>query len=161
MASILKPMAKQHLQDSVVDELYAHNMYQHLAASMQAAGFFGAQAFFEKEAAHELEHYKGIRDFANDMGDMVDMPTVPGYADAVPDILTALNAAYEAESDLLDKYSRRANSCLTNGDMPSFLFFSTYVEIQVKSVGEVNDLISRFYKNPSDVFEFDDFLKEI
>ena len=160
MTSLLKPKIKKHLDDSVADELYAANMYKHLAAQMQYNGFSGAQVFFEKESATENTHYYLLRDYMNNMGDVAPCPTIDGYAEPVTDMLAAIRSAYELELDLLNKYQARAKEAFENTDMATFELFLSFVKFQVKSVGELADLETRFYRNPNDVFEFDEYLKE-
>lgn len=161
MASILKPIAKMHLQDSIRNELFAAHTYQHIASQMQSQGFFGAQAFFEKEAASELEHYKELRNFVNDMGDVFPTPAIDMADTVIVDIQQALMLSYDTEKYLLDQYNERAVTCLNDNDIPTASLFFKFVDKQVHSVGEYNDLISRLYKNPKDVFEFDEYLKEL
>jgi len=161
MEKLLKPKSRQHIEESIHNELYAAHTYQYIAAQMQVLGFFGAQAFFEKEAAAELEHYKELRDFANDMGEAMPMPQLDIVSAEMPDIQAALMMGYETEKYLLEKYEERANDCLKNGDIAVFSLLVKFVDKQVKSVGEFGDLISRMYKNPKDVFEFDEYLKNI
>ena len=159
--SLLKPEVKDLLNKSIESELYASNFYKHMAAQMQRIGLFGAQKFFEKESADELTHYYKIRDYINDMGSMADMPMIEQVTDMAGGIGTALNLAYEIEKDLLEQYTKfyeevedKMEDCVTAN------FLLQFLTIQVKSVGEYGDLISRFERNPSDVFEFDEYLSE-
>ena len=159
--SLLSPETRTLLNKAVGLELYASNLYKHFAAQLQRAGYFGAQKFFERESAEELEHYYIIRNYMNDMGDVADMPMVEAVTDMVGGIGSALNIAYETEKNLLYTYKDiyeevedKMKDCITAQ------FLLQFLEIQRKAVGLYGDLISRFEKNPSDVFEFDEHLSD-
>jgi ferritin len=161
MESILKPKSKQHLEASIKDELLASHSYKNIAAQMQQAGFFGAQAFFEKEADAEIKHYMELRDFVNDMGDVMGMPALEAVDKTISSLQDALMEAYDMEKYLLENYQTRAAECMKDGDVASFSLFSKFVDKQVHSVGEFGDLIARLYKSPKEVLQFDEYLKEL
>jgi len=159
--SLLSPETKVLLNKAVGLELYASNLYKHFAAQMQRAGYFGAQKFFERESAEEIEHYYLIRNYMNDMGDMADMPMIEAIADIASGIGTALNIAYSTEKNLMYEYQSiyeevedKMKDCITAQ------FLLQFLEIQRKAVGMYGDLISRFEKNPNDVLEFDEHLSD-
>lgn len=159
--SLLKPEVKMLLNKSIASELYASNLYKHLAAQMQRAGYFGTQKFFEKESADELNHYYLLRNFVNDMGDCADMPQIDAIMDTAFGIGSALQIAYDTERNLMMQYKDIYEE--VEDDMEDCItaqFLLQFLEIQRKAVGEYGDLISRFEKNPSDVFEFDEFLSD-
>jgi ferritin len=160
--SLLKPEVKVLLNKSIASELYASNLYKHLAAQMQRAGYFGTQKFFEKESADELNHYYILRDYLNDMGDMADMPQVDAIMDVALGIGSALQIAYDTERTLLFQYQEIYESVEDDmSDCITAQFLLQFLEIQRKAVGEFGDLISRFEKNPSDVFLFDTFMGKL
>lgn len=161
MESLLKPKAKMYLDESVKDELSASHAYRNIAAQMQRAGLFGAQAFFEKEAASELEHYTELRNFMNDMGDIAPTPMLEAANKSIVSLQDAIMEAYDMEKYLFERYSERAADCMKDNDMACLSLMQKFVDKQVHSVGEYGDLIARLYKNPTDVFEFDEFLKEL
>jgi ferritin len=157
---MLNPKSKEILQQAAKDELTAAHHYHHLAAQMQAAGFMGAMAFFEAEAEAELRHFKEIRDFVNDMGDVLTLPALDAADQQIPSIMNALQYAMEMEEMLLKDYQQHAETAFQQKDMATFSFLIKFVDRQVASVGEYRDLISLWYKNPQDVFAFDNILKE-
>lgn len=159
--SLLKPEVKMLLNKSIASELYASNLYKHLAAQMQRSGYFGAQKFFEKESADELSHYYILRNYLSDMGDIADMPQIDSVMDIALGIGTALQIAYDTERALLFQYQEIYESVEDDmSDCITAQFLLQFLEIQRKAVGEFGDLISRFEKNPSDTLEFDEYLSE-
>lgn len=46
ITSLLKPEIKKWLDKSIASELYASNLYKHIANQLQLLGFFGTQSFF-------------------------------------------------------------------------------------------------------------------
>lgn len=156
---MLTPKSKQILQDSAKDELTAAHHYLHVAAQMQSVGFMGAMAFFESESASETAHYKELRDYVNNMGDVLTIPALDAADTAIPTILNALQYAIEMEEMLLKDYQRRSSEAFQEQDMATFSLLLKFVDRQVQSVGEYQDLIALHYKNPQDVLLFDQILK--
>jgi len=160
--SLLKPEVKELLDKSIASELYASNLYKHIAAQMQRAGYFGCQKFFEKESAEEIEHYYKIRNYINDMGSVAAMPQIDAISDYVGGIGTALNLAYDTEKTLLMQYQEIYESVEDEmKDCITAQFLLQFLEIQRKAVGMYGDLISRFEKAPNDVLEFDEHIGEL
>lgn len=159
---LLKQEVKALLDKSIASELYASNLYKHIAAQMQRAGYFGTQKWFEKESADELKHYEIIRNYLNDMGCIAEMPQIDAITDMTGGIGSALELAYSTELMLLNQYRDIYESVEDEmGDCITANFLLSFLSLQVKSVGEYGDLISRFEKNPSDVFEFDEYMGEL
>ena len=159
--SLLKTEVKELLNKSIQHELYASNLYKHIAANLQRLGLFGGQKFYEKESADEITHYYILRDYINDMGDVASMPTIEPIDVSINGFGSALQVSYETEKALLDHYvsiyeqvEDEMEDCITAQ------FLLQFIEIQRKAVGEYGDLISRFERNPMDVFEFDEYLSE-
>jgi ferritin len=157
--SLLKPEIKQWFDKSIESELYASNLYKHIANNMQRLGFFGVQKYFLKESNEELEHYQKIVDFVNDMGDISTVMAVPKMTDKILSISDALGIAYETEVDLMKKYQKFYEEAEDKyKDCVTATFLIEFLQIQRKSVGEYGDLISRYEKNKNDVFEFDEYM---
>lgn len=162
VTSLLKPEIKSWLEKSLASELYASNLYKHIANQMQRLGFFGAQKYYMNESAEELTHYQKLVDYINDMGDVCPVPAVERISDKIMNIGDALELSYETELDLMKQYQKfyeeaedKYEDCITA------IFIQQFILIQVKSVGEYGDLISRFDKNRNDVFEFDEYIGEL
>lgn len=141
--SILKPAIKKMLQEAIFNELYASMLYKQIANNMQRIGMFGAQKYFLAESADELVHYQKLVDYFNDLGDMADIPALPDLSNKkFTDIGSALNAAYETELTLLNKYVEwyEKADCVTEQ------FLLQFIQIQRESCGEMADLISYWDK---------------
>jgi ferritin len=157
VASILKPAIKKMLNEAIYHELYASNLYKHLANNMQRLGMFGAQKYFLNESADELVHYQKIVDYINDTADLADIAALPSFSQRFFTIGDALNEAYKTELALLNKYIEfyEKADCMTEQ------FLLQFIEIQKKSIGEFGDLIA--YWDKIDVnrdVEMDEFLSE-
>lgn len=158
VTSLLKPEIKAFFDKSVESELYAQNLYRHLANQMQRMGFFGAQSYFLKESAEEGEHYQKIVDYVNDMGAVATVMAVPKITDPILSIQDALELSYETELSLMKQYQDFYEMAEESGDCVTATFLIEFLQIQRKSVGAYGDFISRLQGNPVDVFEFDDFM---
>ncbi len=161
ITSLLKPDVKKWLDKSVASELYASNLYKHIANQLQRLGFFGTQSFFLKESVEELTHYQKLVDYVNDMGSVASMPNVPAMTEEIKSIMDALTTAYETEVELMKQYQEFYEKAEDDyGDCVTATFIQQFLLIQSKSVGQYGDLISRLSQNPTDVFQFDHFMKK-
>lgn len=125
------------LNDRGADELEAANTYRYAATCFQAKGLFGFQAFCRAESATELTHRDKLEDFANDIGEELDMPVIPRveFDDETPEGI--LNHLLEMELALLDAYKKGME--LDPVIQPLVL---KMIDIQRKGVGEIRDIIS-------------------
>ena len=139
--SLLSASDKKKLNQAVEHELYASNFYKYAASCCQKYGLFGAQKFFEKESADELEHYYKLRDFFNDRGDEADMPQIDAvdFKEGI-DLMGILDAAYELEKDQGDFYNE---FYFATKDATVHARIQKFVKIQTKAVGEYGDLLAR------------------
>jgi ferritin len=139
--SLLSASDKKKLNQAVEHELYASNFYKYAASCCQKYGLFGAQKFFEKESADELEHYYKLRDFFNDRGDEAEMPQIDAvdFKEGI-DLMGILDAAYELEKDLGDFYNE---FYFATKDATVHARIQKFVKIQTKAIGEYGDLLAR------------------
>lgn len=143
MESMLKKEMKGTLNEAIGHELYAHNLYRSLAAQMQSIGFFGTQAYFNKEALSELDHYQIIVDYINDRGDVAEIPAIEKQSDKVKTLKEAFEIVHETESDLLDFYVKAYEAAEDKmKDCVTAQFLLQFIEIQRKAVGEVKDILA-------------------
>jgi ferritin len=141
-AILISKSVKSMLDEAVHSELFASNIYKHLANQMQRVGFFGAQKFFLNESKDELEHYQKIADFLNDRGAVADIPAIEAMSDKVITLRDAIETAYETEIQLEKDYARWYTECISE-DVVTAQFLLQFLEIQRKSVGEYGDWLSR------------------
>lgn len=157
---LLDSTAKEWLKKSLESELYASNLYRHLANNLERLGFFGAKKYYLNESADELKHSQVIVDFYNQMGTVAPMPKVDAITDKVTSIADALELQMEAEYDLLKQYEEMYNVMEKKNSIIS-QFILQFLEIQRLSYGEVGDLISRYNQcgnNEAAILSFDKFL---
>jgi len=158
--SLLSNSMKSWFQKSMSSELYASNLYKHIANQLQKIGFFGGQEYYLKESADELTHYQILVDIVNDFGDVIDVPRVDSMNEDINGLDDALYIAYETEMDLLNQYKEfykmaEDEDCALSQSLLQFL------EIQRKSVGEYGDLISRYNlcgSNEAAILDFDKYI---
>lgn len=158
--SLLKAEIKKWLNKSGQSELYAHHLYIHLANQLQRLGYFGTQKYFEKESADELTHYYKIRDFVNNMGDILEMPAIESCGDKVLNIGDAIQIFYDTELDLLEQYKDFYKAAEKSEDCITAQFLLQFLQIQQESVGEAGDLLQK-YQQASIGKEFIEFDEQI
>lgn len=159
--SLLKPEVKGWFAEACHAEKYASNLYQYIGNQMQRLGFFGVQKYFLHESKDELTHYQKLADYINDMGDVAPVPSIEAITNPIMTIGDALNLAYTTELDLMKQYQEFYEKAEEAGDCVTATFLIEFLQIQRESVGEFGDLISRYQKNMSDVFEFDEYIGEL
>jgi ferritin len=138
---IISAELKNMLDDAVHSELYAANLYKHIANELQRIGYFGTQKFFLKESADELEHYQRHVEFQNDVGTVAKVPMIEAMTDPIKTLSDAIETGYETELELYNDYKRWYEQAASDPVVQQFLL--QFLEIQRTSVGEYGDLLAR------------------
>lgn len=162
VTSLLKPDIKTWLQKSISSELYASNLYKHIANQLQRLGYFGSQKFFLNESASELEHYQKIADYQNDMGDCASVPAIPEITAKIYSIGDALRTAYDTEKALMLQYQDFYEEAEESKDCVTGQFILSFLQIQRESVGEYGDLIAKYEiaERTNEILEFDEHIND-
>lgn len=132
---------KAALDEAVHAELYAANLYKHIANQLQRLGYFGAQKFFLKESASELEHYQLHVNFQNDVGTVAKVPMIEAMNESIKTFSDAIELGYETELELYENYKNWYEQASTDPVVQQFLL--QFLELQRTSVGEYGDLLAR------------------
>ena len=138
---IISANLKAVLDEAVHAELYAANLYKHIANQLQRLGYFGAQKFFLKESASELEHYQLHANFQNDVGTVAKVPSIEAMNEPIKSFSDAIELGYETELDLYESYKDWYEQA--SGDPVVQQFLLQFLELQRTSVGEYGDLLAR------------------
>ena len=138
---IISANLKAVLDEAVHSELYASNLYKHVANQLQRLGYFGAQKFFLKESADELAHYQLHVDFQNDVGTVAKVPMIEAMNESIKTLSDAIELGYETELELYENYKDWYEQSSTDPVVQQFLL--QFLEFQRKSVGEYGDLLAR------------------
>jgi ferritin len=138
---IISANLKAVLDEAVHSELYASNLYKHVANQLQRIGYFGAQKFFLKESADELAHYQLHVDFQNDVGTVAKVPMIAAMDEPIKTLSDAIELGYETELELYENYKDWYEQAASDPVVQQFLL--QFLEFQRKSVGEYGDLLAR------------------
>jgi len=138
---IISQECKDMLDDAVHSELYASNLYKHIANELQRIGYFGANKFFLKESADELEHYQRHVEFQNDVGTVAKVPMIEAMNEPIKTLSDAIETGYETELQLYNDYKKWYGQASDDPVVQQFLL--QFLEIQRTSVGEYGDLLAR------------------
>lgn len=128
------------LEAALKYELGHFYLYKHLAICMQAYGYFGAAAYFEKESAEENGHAQKHIQFLNDMGVKAKLPTLSPAKEDAETLYDAIELAYENEKDLLDYYKEAYKDSLD--DAPVMVHLADFVKFQTDAVGFLGDILA-------------------
>lgn len=145
--SLLSASAAAVINEAIASELYASNLYKHVANQLQRLGYFGAMKFFQGESADELEHYQKLADFMSDRGTVAKVPAIEAMTESVATLQDALEIAFDTELQLERDYAKWYRG---TDDVIVQQFLLQFLEIQRKSVGEYSDLIARLERVSSD-----------
>lgn len=137
---LISASCKAMLDDAIYLEMSQSQLWKHIANHMQRAGFFGAQKYFLKESAEELEHYQVIVDFLNDVGCVAKVPELDAQTEEFNTLTKAIEAAYNTEFDVYQDYKRFYEN---EDDAVVKQFLLQFLEIQRKAVGAYGDLLAR------------------
>jgi ferritin len=145
------------LNERLGDEYTAYFFYRNAANWCKNANYKKAAAFFEAEAAGELEHGKGIQDYLTQWNLIPVIPAVTtSYVFA--NLIDIINKAYEIEFNLLEKYSGNQIE-LAQTHPATFNFIQKYVDIQNGEVEEYSDYLNALQliniENKLDVLYFE------
>jgi ferritin len=124
----------------LADEYTAHYTYRNAANWCKNANYKKAAAYFEVEAAEELEHAKGLQDYLTQWNILPQIPAVvvPNEFDSLVGII---DEAYDIEYKLLQSYSAMQHA-LCDVHPATFNFIQKYVDIQNESVAAYSDLLN-------------------
>ena len=138
---IISQECKDMLDDAVHSELYASNLYKHIANEVQRLGYLGTNKFFLKESADELTHYQRHVEFQNDVGTVAKVPAIESMDEPIKTLSDAIETGYETEVQLYNDYKKWYGQASDDPVVQQFLL--QFLEIQRTSVGEYGDLLSR------------------
>lgn len=139
--SLLDASCVKKFEMALEYELSHFYLYKKLANKMQAMGYFGAQAYYLKESAEELEHYQKHIDFLNDEGVLPKLPTLSPEKEDLESLKDTLISAYENELDLL-KYYREMykEEAMEYPEIAAHLNF--FLDTQREAVGFYGDMLA-------------------
>jgi len=128
------------LEKNLGHEYNAHYTYRNAANWCRNANYKKATAYFEAEAASELDHAKGIQDYLTQWN---VIPQIPEIDPAIEfgSLVDIINKGYEIEYKLLLSYSKLQSSLIVEHPA-TFNFIQKYVDIQNDSVAEYSDLLN-------------------
>jgi ferritin len=138
---IISTDLKDMLDEAVHSELYASNLYKHIANELQRIGYFGANKFFLNESADELKHYQLHVEFQNDVGTVANIPAIEAMNESIKTLSDAVELGYETELELYNNYKKWYKQAEYDPVVQQFLL--QFLEIQRLSVGEYGDLLAR------------------
>ena len=137
---IISASCKTMLDDAIYLEMSQSQLWKHIANHMQRAGYFGAQKYFLKESAEELEHYQMHVDFQNDVGAVAKIPELDAQKEEFNTLNKAIEVAYNTELEVYQDYKRFYDK---EDDSVVKQFLLQFLEIQRKAVGAYGDLLAR------------------
>lgn len=128
------------IEKRIAGEYNAHYTYRNAANWCKNVNYKKAAAFFEAEAAYELEHANMLMNYLNQWNVIPKiMPVDPNIQ--FKSLVGIIDAAYDVEYNLLLNYSAM-QSALCDTHPATFNFIQKFVDIQNESVAEYSDLLN-------------------
>ena len=128
------------LNDRLADEYTAHYFYRGAANWCAGVNYKKAAAYFEAEAANELEHAQKLQTYLVDWNCTPTLPSVK-FNGEFSSLIDIVNKAYTIEYALGDKYMAWASQVFGQHLM-TFNFLQEFVDIQNASIAEASDLLN-------------------
>lgn len=140
------------LNKRIGDEYTAHYFYRAASNWCANMSYKKAAEFFEKEAADELEHAKGLQEYMTSWDILPTIPTVT-TTHKFNNLAQIIVEAYDMEFGLLQAYSADAKT-IYNLDMATFVFLQDYIKQNTGSTAEYADFLNALQLiNPENNFE--------
>jgi len=128
------------IERRIAGEYNAHYTYRNAANWCKNMNYKKAAAFFEAEAAYELEHANMLMDYLTQWNIIPKMmPVDPNIQ--FKSLVGIVDVAYDVEYNLLLNYSAM-QSALSDTHPATFNFIQKFVDIQNESVAEYSDLLN-------------------
>jgi ferritin len=128
------------IEKRIAGEYNAHYTYRNAANWCKNMNYKKAAAFFEAEAAYELEHANMLMDYLTQWNIIPKMmPVDPNIQ--FKSLVGIVDVAYDVEYNLLLNYSAM-QSALSDAHPATFNFIQKFVDIQNESVAEYSDLLN-------------------
>lgn len=137
---ILPAEVESALNARIGDEYAAHYLYRNAANWCRGVNYPKAAAFFDAEAAAELEHALKIENYLTQWNLIPSIPSAPTKT-TFTSLVDVINKAYQIEYDLFEKYTEDQNKFLSVHPA-SFNFIQHFVDLQNNSVAEFSDLLN-------------------
>lgn len=128
------------LNDAIASEYAAHYFYRYATNWCKGVNYPSAAAFFEKEAAAELEHAEKLQKYLVDWNCDPILPAVK-FSGKFDSLIDVVNKAYAIEFDLGEKYNEISVDIFSM-HLPTFDFLQEFREIQTQSIAEYSDLLN-------------------
>ena len=128
------------LEARLKDEYTAHYTYRNAANWCKNMNYKAAAAYFEGEAAEELEHAEGIQNYMTQWNCLPQIPAIT-CPNGFTSLVHIIGHAYDIEYKLLQDYSHLQHS-ICEAHPATFNFIQKYVDIQNESVASYSDLLN-------------------
>ena len=131
---------QSELNRAIGEEYAAHYYYRNAANWCAGVGYTKAAAFFEGEAAAELEHAAKIQKYLVDWNCTPSIPPIK-FSGKFSGLIDVVNKSYDLEYSLGEVYNEMSKKMFTT-HLPTFDFLTEYRTIQVQSIAEYSDLLN-------------------
>jgi ferritin len=142
------------LIERIAGEFSAFALYRSATNWLSDQGFMKASAFFKAESDDELKHAKTIEDLITGFNVIFELPCTGIPDSKFKNLADVLQKAYDMEYELYQAYEDLSAKILEMGELSTFQFLMTFLEIQRNSVIEYSDKINILDKtNLDDKFQ--------
>lgn len=130
------------LTERIADEYNASYHYQGLSNWCAGVGYKKAAQFFAEESKTELDHAGILQKFLVDWNVIVKLPPIPKPQVEYKTLVEGIEASYDIELDLYNKYEANSKEIFELGDICAFDLLQPLRKIQNDSVAEYSDMLN-------------------
>lgn len=152
------------LNEQVVKEMYAANLYLSMSSWCYEQGYDGAGKFLFDHAGEESDHAKRLITYLNETDSKVSLASIPAPKSDFKNLLEVFEATYEHEQEITKSINELVDVTLTSKDYATFNFLQWYVSEQHEEEALFRDIVNKLSMigdNGNGLYLADQYIKNI
>ncbi|CBG40689.1 ferritin [Helicobacter mustelae] len=152
------------LNQQIVKEMYAANLYLSMSSWCYEKSFDGAGGFLFNHAGQESDHAKKLITYLNETDSKVELEAIPAPTNEFKSLLQVFEATYEHEKQITKSINELVDHMLAHKDYATFNFLQWYVAEQHEEEALFRDIVNKLTMvgdNGNGLYLIDQYLKGI
>ncbi|MCE3037107.1 ferritin [Helicobacter sp. faydin-H20] len=152
------------LNEQVIKEMYAANLYLSMSSWCYENGYDGAGKFLFDHAGEESDHAKKLITYLNETDSKVKLSTIPAPKSDFNNLLEVFKETYEHEKSITQSINALVDFTLNSKDYATFNFLQWYVAEQHEEEAlfrGIVDKLSLIGDNGNGLYLADQYIKNI
>ncbi|MCE3040068.1 ferritin [Helicobacter anatolicus] len=152
------------LNEQVIKEMYAANLYLSMSSWCYENGYDGAGKFLFDHAGEESDHAKKLITYLNETDSKVKLSAIPAPKSDFNNLLEVFKETYEHEKSITQSINALVDFTLNSKDYATFNFLQWYVAEQHEEEAlfrGIVDKLSLIGDNGNGLYLADQYIKNI